>query len=80
MERIELVRKVNDIVSKHTHIIVTMESNIYDDLGIDSIKEASIEEHVKDELGLDIHWMTWSQFWHTKPTIAELCDFIEREL
>jgi acyl carrier protein len=57
-----------------------MDSNIYDDLGIDSLSEADIEEDVKEELGLDIHWSIWSRFWHTKPTISELCDFIEREL
>ena len=80
MDRKELERKVKDIVSKHTHIIVSLDSNIYDDLGIDSIEEASIEEYVKDELGLELHWLSWSNFWHTKPTVAELCDFIEREL
>ena len=80
MIRKELERKIVDIVSKYTMYIVTIDSNIYDDLGIDSLSEADIEEDVKEELGLDIHWSIWSRFWHTKPTISELCDFIEREL
>ena len=80
MDRKELERKVKDIVSKHTLYVVSLESNIYDDLGVDSIEEASIEEYVKDELGLDLHWLSWAKFWETKPTVAELCDFIEREL
>lgn len=80
MIRKELERIVNDVVSKHTLYIVTQESNIHDDLGIDSLSEADIEEEVKERLGLDIHWSIWSRFWHTKPTVADLCDFIEREL
>lgn len=80
MIRKELERKIVDIVSKYTFVITTMESNIYDDLGIDSLDCESIEEEIKDEIGLELHWITWSNFWHTKPTISELCDFIEREL
>ena len=44
MIRKELERKVIDIVSKYTLYVVTMDSNIYDDLGIDSLSEADIEE------------------------------------
>lgn len=75
-----LARKVIDIVSKYTFVIVTMDSNIYDDLGIDSLDCESIEEEIKDEIGLELHWMTWDGFWHTKPTVADLIDFVEREL
>ena len=80
MIRKELERKVIDIVSKYTLYVVTMDSNIYDDLGIYSLSEADIKEDVNEEFRLDIHWSIWSRFWHTKPTISELCDFIEREL
>ena len=76
MTRKDLERKVNDIVSKYTLYVVTQESSIHDDLCIDSLSEADIEEDVKEQLGLDLHWTTWSNFWHTKPTVAELCDFI----
>ena len=62
MIRRDLERKVIDIVSKYTMYIVTMDSNVYDDLGIDSLSEADIEEDVKEELGLDIHWSIWSRF------------------
>lgn len=74
-----LARKVIDIVSKYTFVIVTMESNIYDDLGIDSLEYESIEEEIKDTFGIDLHWLTWDRFWRTKPTVADLCDFIEEE-
>ena len=80
MSRIELERKVIDILSKYTYVIVTTDSNIYDELGIDSIDEAAIEEELQDAIGINLHWTTWNNFWHTKPTVAELCDFIEREL
>lgn len=80
MIRKELERKVIDIVSKYTFVITTMDSNIYDDLGIDSLDCESIEEEIKDEIGLELHWMTWDRFWRNKPTVAELCDFIQRKL
>lgn len=80
MTRKELERKIVDIVSKYTFVITTMDSNIYDDLGIDSLEYEAIEEEIKDEIGLELHWSIWSRFWKTKPTVAELCDFIEREL
>lgn len=76
----ELERKVVDIVSKYTFVIVTMDSNIYDDLGIDSLEHEAIEEEIKDEIGFEPHWSTWDRFWHTKPTVADLIDFVEREL
>lgn len=80
MSRKELERKVIDIVSKYTFVIPTMDSNIYDDLGIDSLDRGSIEEEFKDEIGLELHWTTWDRFWKTMPTVEELCNFIEREL
>ena len=80
MTRKDLERKVNDIVSKYTLYVVTQESSIHDDLCIDSLSEADIEEDVKEQLGLDLHWSTWVKLWESKPTVAELCDFIEREL
>lgn len=80
MTRKELERKVIDIVSKYTFVITTMDSNIYDDLGIDSLEYEAIEEEIKDDIGLELHWITWEGLWGTKPTVAELCDFIEREL
>lgn len=76
----ELARKVIDIVSKYTFVIVTMDSNIYDDLGIDSLEYEAIEEEIKDDIGLELHWTTWDRFWKTMPTVDELCNFIEREL
>ena len=80
MTRKELESKVIDIVSKYTFVITTIDSNIYDDLGIDSLDSESIEEEIKDEIGLELHWTTWDRFWKTMPTVADLCDFIEREL
>ena len=80
MTRKELEREVIAIVSKYTFVIPTMDSNIYADLGIDSLEYESIEEEIKDDIGLELHWTTWDRFWHTKPTVADLCDFIEREL
>lgn len=80
MTRKELESKVINIVSKYTFVITTMDSNIYDDLGIDSLDCESIEEEIKDEIGLELHWITWDRFWRTKPTVAELINFIEREL
>lgn len=80
MTRKELEREVIAIVSKYTFVIVTMDSNIYDDLGIDSLDCESIEEEIKDEIGLELHWITWDRFWKTMPTVDELCNFIEREL
>jgi acyl carrier protein len=80
MTRKELESKVIDIVSKYTFVITTIDSNIYDDLGIDSLDRESIEEEIKDEIGIELHWSTWDRFWHTKPTVADLIDFIEREL
>ena len=80
MNRIEFERKVIDIVSKYTYLIVTQDQNIQDDLGIDSIYRAAIEEDIKDEFNIDLHWSIWDNFWHTKPTVAELCDFIELKL
>ena len=53
MNRIEFERKVIDIVSKYTYLIVTQEQNIQDDLGIDSIYRAAIEEDIKDEFNID---------------------------
>ena len=80
MTRKELERKVIDILFKYTVVIVTMDSNIYDDLGVDSLDIESIEEEIKDKIGLELHWTTWDRFWCTKPTVTDLCDFIEREL
>lgn len=80
MTRTELERKVIAIVSKYTFVITTIDSNIYDDLGIDSLDCESIEEEIKDEIGFEPHWSTWDRFWHTKPTVADLIDFVEREL
>lgn len=80
MTRKELEREVTAIVSKYTFVIPTMDSNIYVDLGIDSLEYEAIEEEIKDDIGLELHWTTWERLWRTKPTISELCDFIEREL
>ena len=80
MTRNELEREVIAIVSKYTIYIVTMDSNIYNDLGIDSLEYEAIEEEIKDDIGLELHWTTWDRFWHTKPTVADLIDFVEREL
>lgn len=80
MTRTELERKVIDIVSKYTFVIPTMDSNIYVDLGIDSLEFESIEEEIKDEIGFEPHWSTWDRFWKTMPTVSELINFIEREL
>ena len=80
MTRKELEREVIAIVSKYTIYSVTRDSNVYDDLGIDSLEYEEIEEEIKDDIGIELHWTTWDRFWRTKPTISELCDFIEREL
>ena len=80
MTRKELEIEVVAIVSKYTIYSVTMDSNVYDDLGIDSLEYEAIEEEIKDDIGLELHWTTWERLWRTKPTVADLCDFIEREL
>lgn len=80
MTRKELETQIKDIISRYTYVIVTLDSNIHDDLGVDSVDEAAIEMDITEELNVKIHWSESERFWRTKPTVAELCDFIEREL
>lgn len=80
MKRTELEKKVIDIVSRYTYVIVTLDLAIRDDLGLDSMDEADMEKDLESEFDLYIDWSEWSMFWNSHRKVVDVCDFIEERL
>lgn len=77
MKRTELEKKVIEIVSRYTYVVVTLDSAIRDDLGLDSMDESDVEKDLESEFDFYLDWSEWSMFWNTHRKVSELCDFIE---
>lgn len=77
MKRIELEKKVIEIVSRYTYVVVTLDSAIRDDLGLDSMDEADLEKDLESEFDFYEDWIAWDMFWRSHRKVIELSDFIE---
>lgn len=80
INRLELEKKVIEIVSRYTYIVVTLDSAIRDDLGLDSMDEADVGKDLESEFDFYLDWAEWSMFWNNHRKVSELCDFIEERL
>ena len=80
MMRIELEKKVIEIVSRYTYVVVTLDSVIRDELGLDSMDEADMEKDIESEFNSHIDWSEWSMFWNSHRKVVDVCNFIEERL
>lgn len=80
MKRTNLEKKVIEIVSRYTYVVVTLDSAIRDDLGLDSMDEADVEKDLESEFNFHEDWISWEMFWISHRKVSELCDFIEERL
>lgn len=80
MLRKEIEKKVIEIVSRYTYVVVTIDSAIRDDLGLDSMDEADMEKDIESEFDSHIDWSEWRMFWNHPRKVVDVCDFIEESL
>lgn len=80
MNRLEQEKKVIEIVSRYTYVVVTLDSDIRNDLGLDSMDEADLEKDLEFEFDFYLEWFDWDCFWHNHPKVKDLCDFIQKAI